>query len=91
MNAGEDQSGCISDRFVVGTGDIDDKGALRRAAFAIGDAVVNGDGLRVVSSEGLLGGIGWIESPGAIGVDGQAWGFSAKEAVGEGITVGIVG
>ena len=51
MDAGEDESSGISDRFVVGASESDCKGVGCESTFAIGDAVVDGDGLGVVSGE----------------------------------------
>ena len=34
----------------------------------------------------MIGVVGGIESPGAIGIDGQAWDLSTKELIGEGFT-----
>ena len=51
MDAGKHQSSGISDRFVVGASESDCKGVGCEGTFAIGDAVVDGDGLGVVCSE----------------------------------------
>ena len=62
MDAGEDESSCISDRFVVGASESDDKGALSAdysfcidgssdGSVGISDAVVDEDGLSLASGE----------------------------------------
>ena len=44
----------------------------------------------VTSGEALIGVVGWIKGPCAISIDGQARDFSAKEAVGDGVSgIGI--
>ena len=45
MDAGENQSSGTGDRSVVGASEVDGEGVLSESAVAIGDAVVNGDGL----------------------------------------------
>ena len=51
MDAGKHQSSGIGDRFVVSAGESDCKGVGCEGTFAVGDAVVDGDGLSVVSGE----------------------------------------
>ena len=77
-------------RRIVSACDVDIKGVLTDSTVGIGDAVVNGDGLSVVSSEVLVSGISWIEGPSTrCGIDGQAIDGRTEELIGELITVGI--
>ena len=51
MDAGENQSSGIGDWSVVSAGESDVKGICGESPLAIGDAVVDGDGLSGVGSE----------------------------------------
>ena len=62
--------GGINDGDVVGAGEGDGEGALSRGTVVIGDGVVDVDGLSGAFCESLIGVIGWVEGPGAIGIDG---------------------
>ena len=76
----------INDRCVVGTCESDGEGVAVGGAVVVSDGVVDVDVLCDAIRQALVGGIGWIKAPGAIGVDGQAWDISAEEAVGDGVS-----
>ena len=91
MDAGENQSSGAGYWSVVRASEVDGEGVLSESAVVIANAVVNGDGLRFTVSEALVGSVGWIKAPGAIGGDGQAWDVRTKELEGEsvrGIAIG---
>ena len=84
MSGGEGRRWCV-----VSASESDVKGALSDGTVGIGNGVVNGDGFSVISREGLIGGVGWIEGPCACGgIDGQAIDGLSKELIGEGF-IGI--
>ena len=56
---------------VVGACESDDEGGLIRSAVGVSDGVVDGEFEDFTVGEGLIGGVGWIEFPGAVGIDGE--------------------
>ena len=70
-SAGEiGDSGGINDRDVIGACDGDVEGVIGGFKAAVGCAVVDLDDLLDTLGETLVGGIGGIECPRAVGVDG---------------------
>ena len=63
-------SGGINDRDVIGACDGDVEGVIGGFKAAVGCAVVDLDDLLNTLGEALVGGIGGIEGPRAVGVDG---------------------
>ena len=60
----------INDGDVVGAGEGDDERTAVGSTVVISNGVADGDVLGVTSSAALVGGISWVEGPGAVGVDG---------------------
>ena len=60
------------DRCVVGTGESDDKGVVIGEPTSVSDLIGDVDGLDFTFCQSVVGVVGWVKGPGAIGIDGQA-------------------